>query len=111
MRDEPNVLLLHYSGHGVPAPSALGELWFFNEGYTEYVPTRAVEVAAWLGAPRLMIFDCPCAGRAVDSLASHPRILQQKAVAQHGSHDRHGAGDGFLRAAVEAEHAAFLHSS
>ena len=54
---------------------------YINEGYTEYVPTRAVEVAAWLGAPRLMIFDCPCAGRAVDSLASHPRILQQKAGA------------------------------
>ena len=31
-RDE--TLLFHFSGHGVPAPSTLGEMWLFNDTYT-----------------------------------------------------------------------------
>jgi len=73
-------LLLHYSGHGVPAPSTLGELWFFNESYTEYVPARVVDVAQWLGAPRLMIFDTACSEHAVGSLKVHFGAAQQQAL-------------------------------
>lgn len=78
-------LVLHYSGHGVPAPSALGELWFFNEAYTEYVPARVVDVASWLGAPRLMIFDCPCSGRAVHELTDHFFTARTDALNQDSS--------------------------
>ena len=48
-RDE--ALLFHFCGHGVPAPSELGEIWLFNDSYTEYVPVRAADVAEWLGGP------------------------------------------------------------
>ena len=66
-RDE--ALLFHFCGHGVPAPSELGEIWLFNDSYTEYVPVRAADVAEWLGGPSLFVLDCPCAGRLVRALA------------------------------------------
>ena len=66
-RDE--ALLFHFCGHGVPAPSELGEIWLFNDSYTEYVPVRAEDVAEWLGGPSLFVLDCPCAGRLVRALA------------------------------------------
>ena len=31
-------VLLHFNGHGVPRPTAAGELWVFNKTYTQYVP-------------------------------------------------------------------------
>lgn len=77
-------LILYYSGHGVPAPSTLGELWFFNETYTEYVPARVVDVASWLGAPRLMIFDCPCSERVISMLGSHFGESQRQALEEGG---------------------------
>ena len=58
-----DALLFHFNGHGVPAPSVLGEIWMFSDSFTEYVPVRAVEVAEWLGRPALFVLDCPCAGR------------------------------------------------
>lgn len=77
-------LVLYYSGHGVPSPSILGELWFFNETYTEYVPARVVDVASWLGAPRLMIFDCPCSERVISMLGSHFGDSQRQALEDGG---------------------------
>jgi regulator-associated protein of mTOR len=77
-------LVLYYCGHGVPAPSTLGELWFFNETYTEYVPARVVDVASWLGAPRLMIFDCSSSERVISTLGSHFGDLQRQALEAGG---------------------------
>jgi regulatory associated protein of mTOR len=31
-------VLFHYNGHGVPLPTASGELWVFNKNYTQYIP-------------------------------------------------------------------------
>ena len=58
-----DALLFHFNGHGVPAPSVLGEIWMFSDSFTEYVPVRAVEVAESLGRPALFVLDCPNAGR------------------------------------------------
>jgi regulator-associated protein of mTOR len=66
-----DTLLFHFNGHGVPAPSLLGEIWLFSDSYTEYVPVRAVEVAEWLGRPAVFVLDCPHAGRVVRALAEH----------------------------------------
>lgn len=31
-------MLFHYNGHGVPRPTANGEVWVFNKSYTQYIP-------------------------------------------------------------------------
>ena len=31
-------VLYHYNGHGVPKPTANGEIWVFNRSYTQYIP-------------------------------------------------------------------------
>ena len=31
-------VLFHYNGHGVPKPTASGEIWVFNKNYTQYIP-------------------------------------------------------------------------
>ncbi|KAK9122695.1 hypothetical protein Sjap_012297 [Stephania japonica] len=31
-------VLFHYNGHGVPKPTANGEIWVFNKSYTQYIP-------------------------------------------------------------------------
>jgi regulator-associated protein of mTOR len=31
-------VLFHYNGHGVPRPTANGEVWVFNKSYTQYIP-------------------------------------------------------------------------
>jgi regulator-associated protein of mTOR len=31
-------VLFHYNGHGVPRPTANGEIWVFNKSYTQYIP-------------------------------------------------------------------------
>eukprot|EP00966_Prymnesium_polylepis_P157248 3634522-Prymnesium_polylepis.1 len=69
-----DMLLFHFSGHGVPAPSTLGEMWLFNDTYTEYVPVRATDVAEWVGPPAVFVLDCPHAGRVLSALtAAHPQ--------------------------------------
>lgn len=55
-------VLLHYNGHGVPRPTAAGELWLFNKQYTQYIPTAVSDVAQWLAGPSLLIADCSAAG-------------------------------------------------
>ncbi|ETO19068.1 regulatory-associated protein of mTOR, partial [Reticulomyxa filosa] len=59
-------VLLYYNGHGVPIPSDIGEIWFFNRNYTEYVPVSIWDVSNWLGSPSVMIFDCSAAGRIIN---------------------------------------------
>ena len=49
-------VLFHYNGHGVPRPTANGELWVFNSNYTQYLPFSVYELQSWLG--RLAAFPC-----------------------------------------------------
>lgn len=55
-------VLFYYNGHGVPKPTASGELWCFNRDYTQYIPVSLQEVQSWLGSPGVYIWDCSAAG-------------------------------------------------
>jgi regulator-associated protein of mTOR len=55
-------VLFHYNGHGVPRPTANGEIWVFNARYTQYIPLSVYELQAWLGAPAIYVLDCSAAG-------------------------------------------------
>ena len=55
-------VLMHYNGHGVPAPTAAGEVWVFNQGYTQYMPLSILDLQAWVEQPAMFVFDCPSAG-------------------------------------------------
>lgn len=58
-------ILFHYNGHGVPQPTASGEIWVFNRGYTQYIPISLYDLQTWLGAPVVFVYDCNSAGHIV----------------------------------------------
>jgi regulator-associated protein of mTOR len=55
-------VLFHYNGHGVPKPTASGEIWVFNRNYTQYIPLSLYDLQSWIGAPSLFVYDCSDAG-------------------------------------------------
>eukprot|EP00170_Pyropia_yezoensis_P009954 contig_45050_g9992 len=55
-------VLFHYNGHGVPRPTANGELWLFNRSITQYIPLSLFDLQEWMGAPAIYVFDCSAAG-------------------------------------------------
>lgn len=55
-------VLFHYNGHGVPKPTAAGEIWVFNRSFTQYIPISLYDLQSWLGAPGLFVYDCSAAG-------------------------------------------------
>ncbi|CAH0389097.1 unnamed protein product [Bemisia tabaci] len=59
-------VLFHYNGHGVPKPTANGEIWVFNRQYTQYIPLSVYDLQAWMGAPSIYVYDCSNAGIIVD---------------------------------------------
>ena len=58
-------VLFHYNGHGVPLPTASGELWVFNKNYTQYIPVGIYELQSWLAGPSLFVYDVSHAGNIV----------------------------------------------
>ncbi|KAJ5492588.1 Target of rapamycin complex 1 subunit mip1 [Penicillium diatomitis] len=58
-------VLLHYNGHGVPLPTASGEIWVFNKNYTQYIPVPLYDLQSWLAGPSLFVFDVSHAGNIV----------------------------------------------
>lgn len=56
-------VLFHYNGHGVPRPTANGEIWVFNKSYTQYIPLSVYDLQSWVGTPAIYIFDCSVAGQ------------------------------------------------
>ena len=60
-------ILFHYNGHGVPKPTASGEIWVFNKTYTQYIPISLYELQAWLLGPTLFVWDCSDAGFVIKS--------------------------------------------
>jgi regulator-associated protein of mTOR len=55
-------VLFHYNGHGVPKPTASGEIWVFNRNYTQYIPVSLYDLQSWLQAPTFFVWDCSDAG-------------------------------------------------
>ncbi|XP_047142923.1 regulatory-associated protein of mTOR isoform X1 [Hydra vulgaris] len=55
-------VLFHYNGHGVPRPTANGEIWVFNKQYTQYIPLSIYDLQTWMGSPSIYVYDCSNAG-------------------------------------------------
>lgn len=60
-------VLFHYNGHGVPKPTASGEIWVFNKNYTQYIPVSLYDLQSWLGAPTFYVWDCSDAGNILNN--------------------------------------------
>jgi hypothetical protein len=60
-------VLFHYNGHGVPRPTANGEIWVFNKSFTQYIPMSIYDLQAWVGSPAIYVFDCSAAGLIINS--------------------------------------------
>ncbi|KAI0321261.1 hypothetical protein OF83DRAFT_1100511 [Amylostereum chailletii] len=78
-----DTVLFYYNGHGVPKPTASGELWCFNRNYTQYIPVSLAEVQHWLGTPCVYIWDCSAAGNL---------LLNFNTYAQRRDNDNANAG-------------------
>ena len=88
-------ILFHYNGHGVPKPTAGGEIWVFNKNYTQYIPVSVYDIQTWLGSPSIFVYDCSNAGnvlQAFDKFAvqrdwemakQHPELLREPLAADH----------------------------
>ncbi|KAH8822774.1 hypothetical protein DL96DRAFT_1619182 [Flagelloscypha sp. PMI_526] len=62
-----DAVVVYYNGHGVPKPTASGELWCFNRNYTQYIPVSLQEVQSWVGSPGVYIWDCSAAGNLLEN--------------------------------------------
>uniref|UniRef100_A0A1J3E6Q8 Regulatory-associated protein of TOR 1 n=1 Tax=Noccaea caerulescens TaxID=107243 RepID=A0A1J3E6Q8_NOCCA len=62
-------VLFHYNGHGVPKPTANGEIWVFNKSYTQYIPLPISELDSWLKTPSIYVFDCSAARMILNAFA------------------------------------------
>lgn len=60
-------VLFHYNGHGVPKPTANGEIWVFNKSYTQYIPLPISDLDSWLKSPSIYVFDCSAAGLIINA--------------------------------------------
>eukprot|EP01063_Lacrimia_lanifica_P010634 TRINITY_DN17372_c3_g1_i1.p1 TRINITY_DN17372_c3_g1~~TRINITY_DN17372_c3_g1_i1.p1 ORF type:complete len:1289 (+),score=471.02 TRINITY_DN17372_c3_g1_i1:116-3982(+) len=64
-------VLVHYNGHGVPRVTQFGELWFFDNDHTQYVPVTITEIMSLVGSPTIYILDCNNAGAILHHWYSH----------------------------------------
>ncbi|XP_010256971.1 PREDICTED: regulatory-associated protein of TOR 1 [Nelumbo nucifera] len=88
-------VLFHYNGHGVPKPTANGEIWLFNKSYTQYIPLPISDLDSWLKTPSIYVFDCSAAGMVVNAFIE---LLKESNSSGPGS----SAKDCILLAACEA---------
>ena len=85
-------VLFHYNGHGVPRPTANGEIWVFNKSYTQYIPMSIYDLQAWVGSPAIYVFDCSAAGLIINSFRAFAEQRTQVRLASAVP-----AGDGLSR--------------
>lgn len=71
-------VLFHYNGHGVPRPTANGEIWVFNRTYTQYIPLSIYDLQTWMGAPSIYVWDCSNAGVIVNSFNNFAEQHEQE---------------------------------
>ena len=55
-------LLLHFNGHGVPRPTADGEIYVFDKNHTHFIPLSVLDLRRWIGKPSIIVLDCGGAG-------------------------------------------------
>lgn len=86
-------VLFHYNGHGVPRPTANGEIWVFNRTYTQYIPLSLYDLQAWMAAPSLYVWDCSNAGVIVNSFNNfaEQHELEQQTNTQPPPNSNRGA--------------------
>ncbi|CAJ0583207.1 unnamed protein product, partial [Mesorhabditis spiculigera] len=60
-------VLFHYNGHGVPRPTKNGEIWVFNQLYTQYIPVSICTLQTWLEFPCVYVWDCNSAANCIDA--------------------------------------------
>lgn len=76
-------VLVHYNGHGVPAPSKNGEIWAFSVDYKQYVPIPLTEINNYVGLPAMWVFDCSRAGLAIDHYSAvYEHIRREREASQ-----------------------------
>ncbi|XP_073834045.1 regulatory associated protein of MTOR complex 1 [Musca autumnalis] len=96
-------ILFHYNGHGVPKPTANGEIWVFNKTFTQYIPLSIFELQNWMAAPSIYVYDCSNAGIIIQSFLQfaeqHEREME-KAMAAANQRVPPGQGQTSLPAAV-----------
>ncbi|KAJ1868946.1 Target of rapamycin complex 1 subunit kog1, partial [Coemansia sp. RSA 990] len=51
-------VMFYYNGHGVPRPTASGDIWVFNKQFTQYIPVSAMDLMSWVGTPGVYVWDC-----------------------------------------------------
>lgn len=83
-------VLFHYNGHGVPRPTANGEIWVFNIRYTQYIPLSIYELHSWVGSPCIYVLDCSAAGLLIGAFK---QVMDQSA----GDANRPAAGAAWER--------------
>ena len=89
-------VLFHYNGHGVPRPTANGEIWVFNKSYTQYIPMSIYDLQAWVGSPAIYVFDCSAAGLIINSFRAFSEQRTQVRLASAAT-----AGDGLPSCVTE----------
>jgi regulator-associated protein of mTOR len=75
-------VLYHYNGHGVPKPTASGEIWVFNRQYTQYIPVSLQDLLSWLGSPTFFVWDCSSAGNIVTKVQEFAARKDAEAAAR-----------------------------
>jgi regulatory associated protein of mTOR len=75
-------VLYHYNGHGVPKPTASGEIWVFNRQYTQYIPVSLQDLLSWLGSPTFFVWDCSSAGNIVTKVQEFAARKDAEATAR-----------------------------
>ena len=71
-------VLVHFNGHGVPRPTRSGEIWTFNEDFTQYIPLSIFDLIRWTGHPAMFTFDCSSAGQLIPHFLDHERDNERK---------------------------------
>jgi regulator-associated protein of mTOR len=84
-------VLFHYNGHGVPKPTASGEIWVFNKNYTQYIPVSLYDLQQWLQAPTIFVWDCSEAGNILKNYAKFVEkheLEEEEQAARDPSHEK-----------------------
>ena len=88
-------LLLHYNGHGVPRPTADGEIYVFDKNHTHFIPLSVLDLRRWIDKPTIVVLDCSGAGVLMPYLTGaldHQLLLAQQQGGLQGGGGG-GAGD------------------
>ncbi|XP_052856636.1 regulatory-associated protein of mTOR [Drosophila gunungcola] len=99
-------ILFHYNGHGVPKPTANGEIWVFNKTFTQYIPLSIFELITWMSAPSIYVYDCSNAGIIINSFQpyaeQHEHELEKALAAaqQRGGVQQVASGGGAANASA-----------